>query len=81
MTTSQQIQALRDHVAAYIKHQSAANAAALAIAEIGLLENEGNPFRARPFVGADSLAALTGLDLSNVRDEADRATCALDHVV
>ncbi len=81
MTKAEQIKALRAAARAYLEHQAAANAAALAIAEIGLCENEGNPFTSRPFIGADALAALTGVDLSDVRDGADRATCALDHVL
>ena len=81
MTKAQQLKTLRDAARAYVEHQAAANAAALLIAQIGLCENEGNPFTSRPFIGADALAALTGYDVGAVRDEAERATCALDLVV
>lgn len=81
MTKAQQINALRALALTYAKAQAEANAAALAIAEIGLCENDGNPFDSRPFMGCDSLAALTGVNLSDVRDGADRATAALDLVL
>ena len=44
MTINQQKQILRDHVLAFLDHQRKATAALRAINEIGLLENEGNPF-------------------------------------
>ena len=43
MTINEQKRILRDHVLAFIEHQRKATSALLAINEIGLLENDGNP--------------------------------------
>lgn len=60
MTIKQQNQILRKHVIAFLKHQRAATLALQAINEIGLRENEGNPYR-HPIQGEDMLRyASTG---------------------
>jgi hypothetical protein len=44
MTINEQKRILRAHVLAFLEHQRKATIALRAINEIGLLENEGNPF-------------------------------------
>lgn len=44
MTINEQKRILRGHVLAFLEHQRKATEALRAINEIGLLENEGNPF-------------------------------------
>ena len=44
MTINKQKRILRNHVLAFLKHQRKATEALRAINEIGLRENEGNPF-------------------------------------
>lgn len=58
MTIKEQKQILRGHVLAFLEHQRQATIALRAINEIGLLENEGNPFESA-IQGEDSLRCLS----------------------
>jgi hypothetical protein len=58
MTINEQKEILRGHVLAFLEHQRQATIALRAINEIGLLENEGNPFESA-IQGEDSLRNLS----------------------
>ena len=92
MTINEQKRILRDHVLAFLEHQRKATIALRAINEIGLLENEGNPFK-HAIAGEDMLrwASTTGLvafhapfragEFSDVIDDIQQAININAHIV
>jgi len=80
MTHAQQKALLKKHIKAFLKHQRKATLALREITEIGLLENEGNPW-VSPISGEASLQSYSNnaFQSGEVEDTINDAQIALNN--